>query len=93
MYRIRRKYYSRKQEWLLNLLFVLEPKFFCICNTKEECRNNLSKILYIIEKTKLKWHRGNFDIHYMRQLHVDEDRIMIKTKSGKCSFALTIEEI
>lgn len=71
----------------------MEPKYFCCCNTKEECRNNLFKLLSLIEKTKLKWHRGNFGIHYMRQLHIDDDQITIKTKSGKCSFALKIEQI
>ncbi len=92
MYRIRRKYYCRKQEWLLNLLFVIEPHLFRKCPTKDECRNNLFKILKIIEETKLRWHRGTFDIHYMRRLQIEDDKIIIKTKGGKCSFALTIEE-
>lgn len=92
MYRIKRKYSSRKQLWLINLLFLMDPKIFMQCESKETCKQKLAAIQKVIEDSCLKWHRGAFNLHYLRKMQISEDKITITTRGGKLSFSFIIEE-
>ena len=72
---------------------MMEPKIFSRCESKEVCKKNLATILKVIEGSRLKWHRGSFNLHYLRKMQVSEDEITIITKGGKISFTFIIEEI
>lgn len=93
MYKIKRKYYSKKQKWLINLLFLMDPKLFQCYKDKETCQANLATILDIIEQSKLDWHRGHFNLSYMRLIHKSDDEILIVKKGGERSFAFKIESV
>lgn len=79
-----------KPTWMVCLLYKIPPTVYDWQDSTDACKKRLIIIKNIIEKTSVRWHRGNKSLTQIRDVKMKDGSLVLSTKSGRSSLSFSI---
>lgn len=91
MFKIQKKVHCEtKPTWMVCLLYKIPPTVYDWQDSTDACKKRLTIIKNIIEKTSVRWHRGNKSLTQIREVKIRDESLVLSTKSGRSSLSFKI---
>jgi hypothetical protein len=92
MYHISKEVYVKKKpQWLIDLLFQIDPSLYRGASPREDVEKRFNRILSTVLSARVRWHQGHSQLTKIQKVTYDKDNITIQRSQGIDILSFKIE--
>lgn len=88
---VKEVYVKKKPQWLIDLLFQINPSLYKDVSTREDIEKRFNTILATVLSAKVRWHQGHSPLTQIQHVTYDKERITIQRNQGIDILSFKIE--
>ncbi len=88
---VKEVYVKKKPQWLIDLLFQIDPSLYRDSATREDIEKRLNTILTTVLSAKVRWHQGYSPLTKIQKVTYDKENILIQRNKGIDILSFKIE--